>query len=179
MKVKPGISIRDFAILVARALEINGIDVILTGGAVVSIYSKNRYQSKDLDFLSPSDHKKIEEIMKTLGFKQRGKDFYHPDSEFFVEFPGRTLMIGDSVQKPEGKIKSGKFTLKLLSPTQSVMDRLAAFYHWNDRQSLEQALLVAKAQPIKLDIIKKWSIAEGMADRYQTFHEALSASRKS
>ncbi len=44
--------------------------------------------------------------------------------------------------KTEGKIKSGKFTLKLPSPTQCVMDRLAAFYHWRGRQSLQQAVLI-------------------------------------
>jgi hypothetical protein len=30
--------------------------------------------------------------------------------------------------------------LKLLTPTDSVKDRLAANYHWEDRQSLEQGI---------------------------------------
>ncbi len=49
------------------------------------------------------------------------------------------------------------------------MDRLAAFYHWKDRQSLDQAVLVALNHPIKLSRVEKWSEAEGMKDRYDIF----------
>src|SRR5438034_468823 len=100
-------SLKDFAIVVARELKKHEIDVVLTGGAVVSIYSENKYQSNDVDFLSSADHLKIKEIMLSLGFKREGKDFYHPHSPFYVEFPGTTLVIGDSPAKPEGKIKVG------------------------------------------------------------------------
>lgn len=172
-------SVKNFAMRVAQELEKNDIEVILVGGAVVSIYSKNKYQSKDVDFLSIADHQKIEEVMHSMGFKNQGKDYFHAQSKFSVEFPGRTLVIGDAPEKPEGKIKSGKFVLKLLSPTQCVMDRLAAFYHWKDRQSLEQALLVAQNHPIKLEKIKKWSLAEGMMDKFQIFSEKLKIFKKS
>lgn len=111
--------------------------------------------------------------MLEAGFKNLGKDFYHDNADFTVEFPGSELVIGDEPMKPEGEIKVGKFTLKLLSPTQCVMDRLAAFYHWKDRQSLEQALMVAQSHPVKLLKIKKWSENEGMTDRYEVFLQHL------
>jgi hypothetical protein len=121
-------TLEHFAIAVASELKRHDIDVILTGGAVVSIYSTGKYVSKDADFLSATDHKTIAQVMHTLGFKNIGKDFYHDDTDFTVEFPGSQLVIGNSPMKPEGKIKSKHFTLKLLSPTQCVMDRLAAYY---------------------------------------------------
>lgn len=170
-------SIEDFAFVVAKALQDKGILVILTGGAVVSIYSEGRYVSNDLDFLSPDDHQQIKKAMKELGFESKGKDFFHKDVLFSVEFPGYDLVIGDEPMKPEGKLKKRGFTLRLLSPTQCVMDRLAAFYHWKDRQSLEQAILVAKAQPIKLSKVKTWSQAEGMLDRYEIFLKTLKESK--
>ncbi|MEK7146390.1 MAG: hypothetical protein AAB802_04405, partial [Patescibacteria group bacterium] len=111
--------------------------------------------------------------MFDLGFKNLGKDFYHDDCKFTAEFPGYELVIGDEPMKPEGKIKSGKFTLQLLSPTQCVMDRLAAFYHWKDRQSLQQAIMVAQNHPVKLKAIEVWSAKEGMSDRYKVFLNAL------
>ncbi|MDI6740798.1 MAG: hypothetical protein QME74_10605 [Candidatus Edwardsbacteria bacterium] len=46
------------------------------------------------------------------------------------------------------KLPTGR--LHLLSPTDCVKDRLAAYFHWNDRQSLEQAGLVADNR--KIDI---------------------------
>jgi hypothetical protein len=58
------------------------------------------------------------------------------------------------------------------------MDRLAAFYHWNDRQSLEQALLVAKKHPIGLSKIQRWSKNENMLDKYQIFLKYLKHIKK-
>lgn len=172
-KIKKKMSLKDFAMTVAQALKEKNIDVILTGGAVVSIYSAGKYVSKDADFLSETDHQSIKQAMLELGFKNLGKDFYHDDCLFTVEFPGYELVIGEEPMKPEGKIRNGNFTLKLLSPTQCVMDRLAAFYHWKDRQSLQQAIMVAQNHPIKLKAIEVWSAKEGMSDRYKVFLDVL------
>lgn len=168
-KISKKMSLKEFAITVAEILKGKNIDVILTGGAVVSIYSEGKYISKDADFLSATDNQTIRQAMISAGFKNKGKDFYHDNAEFTVEFPGSHLMIGDKPMKPEGEIKSGKFVLKLLSPTQCVMDRLAAFYHWKDRQSLEQAVMVTLSQPVTLSKVEKWSISEGMKDKYDIF----------
>lgn len=51
--------------------------------------------------------------------------------------------------------------MRLLSSTQAVMDRLAAFYHWHDPQSLEQALMVVHSQSVDLKAIQAWSKDEG------------------
>ncbi len=176
-KINKKMSLQDFAITVAEALKEKDIDVILTGGAVVSIYSEGKYVSKDADFLSETDHQSIKKAMHALGFKNQGKDFYHNDCLFTVEFPGYELVIGDEPMKAEGKIKKGNFTLKLLSPTQCVMDRLAAFYHWKDRQSLQQAVMVAQNHPVKLKSIEAWSIKEGMSDRYKIFLQELKTAK--
>jgi len=53
------------------------------------------------------------------------------------------------------------------------MDRLAAFYHWKDRQGLEQALLVAREHPIKISKIKSWSISKGMVEKFELFLSQL------
>lgn len=173
--LSPDMTLKDFAIYVAEFLKRKDIDVILTGGAVVAIYSEGKYVSKDADF---SDHGSIKQAMHEAGFKNQGKDFYHDDIQFTVEFPGTQLVIGDQPMVAEGEIKKGKFTLKLLSPTQCVMDRLAAFYHWKDRQSLAQAVMVASKHPVALSKVEKWSEAEGMRDRYEIFIGQLMDAKK-
>jgi hypothetical protein len=67
-------------------------------------------------------------------------------------------------------------TLRLLSPTDCVKDRLAAFYDWNDRPSLDQALMVCKDIPVDLREVRRWSTNEGMRDKFELFKEALSES---
>jgi hypothetical protein len=59
--------------------------------------------------------------------------------------------------------------ITLLTPTDSVKDRLAAYYHWNDPQALEQALMLAKAQKINLKEVKRWSEKEGHKEKYNVF----------
>jgi hypothetical protein len=178
MKFTKRLSLEQFAVSVAAELKKHNIDVILTGGAVVSIYTTGKYVSKDADFLSATDHRTITQVMSTLGFENVGKDFYHRDTDFSIEFPGSQLIIGNSPMEPEGKIKRHGFILKLLSPTQCVMDRLAAFYHWRDRQSLEQALLVAQNHPVKIKKIEEWSIAEGKKDKFDDFLTQLKQHKK-
>lgn len=57
--------------------------------------------------------------------------------------------------------------LRIISPTDCVKDRLAAYYHWGDQQSLEQAVIVAKDNEIDLDELKRWSRAEGKSSDFQ------------
>jgi len=47
-----------------------GIEVILSGGAAVGIYSKNKYVSKDIDLVNTkfTKRKRIEEAMHEIGF---------------------------------------------------------------------------------------------------------------
>jgi hypothetical protein len=61
----------------------------------------------------------------------------------------------------------------MLSPTDSCRDRLAAYYHWNDRQSLEVAVAIARRNPVDLAVIGEWSTAEGFPERFEEFLRAV------
>ena len=174
MKISSKVSRLELAAIITEALDKKDIKATLVGGAVVSIYTENEYESKDLDFISPAEHKKIIAVMTELGFSRVGKNFFHEETELSVEFPSGPIGIGDRVPIiPEGKIKVGTTTVILLSPTQSVMDRLAWFYFNNDRQCLDQAVMIAKKQPVKVMEVKKWSQEEKMEDKFEIFLAAL------
>jgi len=68
-------------------------------------------------------------------------------------------------------------TLRLLSPTDCVKDRLASFIHWKSRDSYNQALLVGRNQRGKIDMreIARWCEGEGVPDVYQKFALELSS----
>ena len=63
------IDIKDLAALVSERLRVQGIDTILVGGACVSVYTKNKYLSSDLDFVSYATVKEISPALAELGFK--------------------------------------------------------------------------------------------------------------
>ncbi len=164
----------ELAAIVVKKLSEKKINVVLVGGAVVSIYTANKYESYDLDFISAADHNEITSAMAEIGFKPRGKDFFHPTSKFSVEFPSGPLGIGDDQPiTPEGKINVDGVTITLLSPTQSVMDRLAWFFYSNDRQCLDQAVWVSEKHPVNLKRITDWAAREGQNEKLQIYLKRL------
>lgn len=170
-----GLSVGALAAVVAEHLRKHGIDVVLVGGACVCIYSDNQYRSFDLDFISTgmTSRRTIRAALEEIGFTEKQRYFTHPETDYFIEFPSGPLAIGD---EPPGEIVTLSYPtgdLRLLSPTDSVKDRLAAYYHWQDRQSLEQAVLVAGDHPVDLAEVKRWSVKEGFAEEFEAILERL------
>ncbi len=160
--------------IVVGKLREHSIDATLVGGSVVSFYTANRYESHDLDFISSADHKRIASAMIELGFAALGKDFVHDATDFTVEFPTGPLGIGDDQPVlPEGRMMIDGVEVKMLSPTQSVMDRLAGFFWFNDRQCLDQAIWIAESQAIDLERVAAWAGRERQEDKVQAFLKRL------
>ena len=162
-------TLKEFALFVGKILKQASIDAVLTGGAVVSIYTDNKYQSFDLDFITYSSMKDLENALSGSGFYREGRYFKHPKTDFFIDFPAPPLSVGNMPVKEFKEIILKNQYLKLLTPTYCVMDRLAAYYYWNDRQALDQALMVARENEIHFQRIKKWSLDEGMDEKFDYF----------
>lgn len=173
------ISIQDLAIYLCDHLAQLGIETVLSGGACVCIYTHNEFLSYDLDFvlLDFSQKKKIRKALGKIGFHPEGRHFQHSDTPFIVEFLSPPLSVGEEPVKNILTIEKNDRKLKLLSPTDCVKDRLAAFYHWNDKPALEQAVMVSQAQSVDLKEIERWSSNEGMADKYSAFLAELNRVR--
>lgn len=170
-RITSSTTIEVLAAIVSTTLEAAGISAVLSGGAVVSIYTNNEYESSDLDFISPGSMARIAEALASLGFKRQGRMFSHPRTALFVEFPPGPLAIGDELIRPTevGEKRTAAGTIKLLTPTQCVMDRLAAYFHWNDLQSLDQAVMVASNQKIRIAKVAAWAEREGAAEKFRKF----------
>lgn len=168
---------KDLWEFVAVHLKKRGIDTILVGGAVVSIYSKGAYHSGDLDFVKASLFvTKLEESMYEIGFKKHGRHYIHPECKhIFVEFPGGPpLGIGeDNTIVPDSVDVDGTI-IKILSPTDCVKDRLASYIHFKASEGLDQAVLVANCQDVNFSNIKKWCKAEGAEWAFDHFKQKLS-----
>lgn len=163
-------TIEALAALVCESLARGGIHAVLTGGAVVSIYTDNEFQSHDLDFISASGRKELDLAMSALGFSRgAGRHYVHPATDFIVEFPSGPLMVGGTPVTRHAERPTPHGVIRLLTPTDAVKDRLAGFLHWSDRQNLEQALALCRAQSVDLDDVKRWAAHEGQAERFAVF----------
>ena len=172
-------SLGSVAIQVGDALRRHRIRAILTGGACASLHSGGAYYSVDMDFilLGHVTQAALDAAMGSVGFKRKGDRYLHPRAPFYVEFPRGPLAIGGDYRiKPvEHRLRSARALV--LSPTDSCRDRLAAFYHWNDRQSLTVAVSIALRNRVNLAAIRRWSIAEGAGGRFDEFLADLRAAR--
>jgi len=165
----------ELAALIQSRLREKGVDVVLSGGAAVSIYSNNRYVSLDLDLVNPyfAKARALRETMREIGFHEEGRYFTHPDTEFFVEFPPGPLAVGVEPVKQVNELMLSTGMLRIISPTDCVKDRLACYYHWDDLQCLEQAVLVAQGNKTDLKEIERWSEAEGKLEEFRRIRNQL------
>ncbi len=183
-EITPNSTLQDVAAIVSNSLEQAGIAATLSGGAAVSIYTDNEYQSKDLDFVTAALVADISPVLDELGFVHTGaprmSQFSHPLIEWYVDFPPTPISFGHlhvtheqcaAIELPAG-------TLRIVTPTQSVMDRLAAAIAWNDAQSREQAILVAARRDMDWEELRTWFANEGETDEeFERFHMAVESVR--
>lgn len=171
----------ELAAVIVETLASRDIDVVLVGGSCVCIYTNERFGSLDLDFvdLSYSRKKEIAGALKHIGFHSRGASRYfeRDGCQWSIEFPSAPLTIGQE-QIPNdriAKLETDLGTVRLLSPTDCVKDRLLWWYLENDRQCWEQALDIARGHAIGWQDLKAWHQAEGYSDRYDFFQKTASS----
>lgn len=175
MRITRRTSLRELALAVARALAEHGIRAVLTGGACASLHARGRYLSEDLDFVLEGRVKvaDLDRAMATLGFVRSANRYVHPLSRFWVEFPRGPLAVGADLKVEPIALGRASARMLALSPTDSCRDRLAAFFHWNDRQSLAVAVEIARRNDVDLDRVGRWSSNEGHAARFEEFAREL------
>ena len=165
----------ELASYVCSKLEEKNIEVVLSGGSCVEIYSRGDYTSYDIDLINRYNDSffKIKSVMQSLGFTEEGKYFVYEGTQFYIEFPSGPLGLGDAPVEKIAELTTKYGTLKLLTPTDCVKDRLAAYYHWDDQQSLTQAIWVAQKDDIDFNELKKWSKKESCLHKYNNFLKGL------
>lgn len=98
---------------------------ILVGGAAAEIFSKSAYTTGDFDFvgeLPPEVIRNLEEV----GFTLQGRSWIHEEGQVFIELPGLQLMPGEEALWT----RVGGRMIFVLSPEDTLVDRLAAWQFW-------------------------------------------------
>lgn len=133
------------------------------------------YVSKDIDLVNVHfvERRRIKIAMEEIGFREEGRYFEHPDTKLLVEFPPGPLSVGDEPIRQVDEIRYKTGTLRVISPTDCIKDRLVAYYHWGDQQCLAQAILVAQNKEIDMDEIERWSKMEGMGQKFKQVKNRL------
>jgi hypothetical protein len=100
-------TVEEVAAIVSDALEDAGITATLSGGSAVTIYSNNRYLSRDLDFVTSAMVADLKPVLERLGFEHVGTSrlslFSHPKIEWYVEFLPSPLTFGHLHKESQSK----------------------------------------------------------------------------
>ena len=100
--------------------------------------------------------------------------FEHKDTKHIIQHVSSPPpSVGSEPVKEIHELRLPTGMLRLLSPTDCVKDRLAAYYYFDDHQTLEQAVLVVQARSVDLDEVQRWSEAEGMGEKFREIAERL------
>ena len=175
MKQIKNMSQVELAAYIEDILQQARITVVLSGGSAVSFYSSDKYVSKDLDLININfaRRSKIKSVMERIGFDEQGRYFVNAETQFLVEFPDGPLSVGEEPVKEVSEFKLATGTLRIVSATDCVKDRLCAFYFWKDQQGLGQAILVVQSQNVDLKEVERWSRVEGKESEYEIFKNKL------
>ena len=165
----------ELAAFIGAEFKRRNINIVLSGGSCVSIYSQEKYVSMDLDFVNAAFTKRplIASAMAALGFSEKNRYFTHPETAFLIEFPPGPLGVGEEPVRQIDEIVTSTGAVRIISPTDCVKDRLSWFYHGNDTECLAQAVLVSQAKHIDIAEVQRWSTAEGMFSRYEQIRTRL------
>lgn len=136
----------------------------------VEIYTENLYLTKDIDMVNTNykSGRQLNSAMAQLSFSKKGRIYVNPTTDITVEFPAGPLSVGDETITSIAAASVASGQIPILHVSDVIKDRLAAYVHWKDRQSLVQALAILLKNPVKLASLKAFCDREGALTLYPT-----------
>lgn len=156
-------TLEETAAYICTSLKEKGIDVVLSGGSCMEIYTNSNFSSYDIDFIANPSHtaKQIEKIMLSLGFeKTQSRYFKYENNPNYIEFPSGPVNLGNEFPKKFDELKTHVGTLTLLTATDCIKDRLCALVYHNGEECFNQALAVAHLNKIDVENLVEWAKKE-------------------
>lgn len=159
------LSMEELASFVCSELKKKDINVVLSGGSCMELYTNELYSSYDIDFVMKYfySQKIIEQTMVELGFKIEGKYYILEESQFFIEILTPPVAVGDQFLSEFATRNTKVGTLTLLTANDCVKDRLCGCFYHDDKTCFEHALAVGHKNSIDKDELRNWATNEDKA----------------
>ena len=170
----------ELAAIVADHLRQRGITVVLVGGLAVEIYSENLYLTKDIDMIDMSYQAPavLGQAMAEMGFSKQGRIYINDTTDICVEFPSGPLSVGEQLITETTVFKSNAGEIPILFPKDVIKDRLAAYFHWQDKPSLVQAVAVMTKHSIALNELKSFCQNENKENELDLIQQLLNSAKQ-
>lgn len=149
-----------------RALQEEGLRVVLVGGSCVELYTGGEYRTGDIDLVVPSDEREeVREKLEEMGFETQspvGKVWVRDRT--VIEIVGRSYQgrVRSGVDLEDYGMGSGKLD-NVESPEDILLDRISACKFWNSPSDCEQAYWLLAGMREELD----WDYLERRAEELE------------
>jgi len=177
LKSLAGFTYEEVAYEVCSAFARKSVVAVLVGGGAATFYAPKAYQTRDLDFVL---HLQLfgmpkATILSDLGFtsSDAAGTYEHSEIPYTLEILRGPLAIGEEILSSWDTHTKGELILHVISPTDSVKDRLGHGIHFADLNAVRQAAEVAKLHPIDLGAVRAWCEKEGGLTSYHRFETFL------
>ena len=144
----------DVAGAVAAALREIGYDPVVVGGSASTLHAPDAYRSDDIDMVvigGIDDPRIVQRAMASLGFSLENGGFIHNANPYWVEFVPSPVAIASEVIVDFVQVDTAFGPVRVLRAADAVCDRLNKYIVWNDLDSLDVALAVARARRVDID----------------------------
>jgi hypothetical protein len=137
----------ELAAVVSASLKEHGIDVVIVGGSAITSHVPNVYTSMDIDFAVTSGlhRREITAALEDIGFHSIGRSFAHPDTIYTLDFVADMPSIDAELVEEFTEVVTSQGNVRVYYIEDAIADRVAAFLHWSDSQSLDVAERAAAA----------------------------------
>lgn len=126
-------------------LGVEGLTVV--GGSSLEIYTQGDYVSDDIDLVA-SDRGRLEDALRSWGFRQDGMYWKHPDLKPLVQIVGQY----DSGSRQRSQIVSTRYgRVRLESIEDLVGKRVVEARYWRRPEALAEAMLAVRRYGSRLD----------------------------
>ncbi len=161
-----GLTLLEVAAIVAAQLRAHKVEVVVVGGSAITAHVPAVYTSADIDFAvtSGDDRRAITRALSELGFRQEGRIFVHPETAYTVDFVAGVPFIDREPVTEFAEMHTAVGPVRVLHFEDAVADRIAAFLHWSDSQSLDVAERAVTAARDRLT----WDRLEAAMQRLDT-----------
>lgn len=135
------LTLSELAATVATHLKRHGMEVVVVGGSAITAHVPDVYTSMDIDFAVTTgiDRRKISRALKDLGFLEQGRVYANPETVYVLDFVANTPYIDHHAITDYADLRTPAGTFRVFRLEDAIADRVAAFIHWSDSESLDVA----------------------------------------
>jgi predicted nucleotidyltransferase len=134
------LTLSELAATVASHLKRHGIEVVVVGGSAITAHVPDVYTSMDIDFAVTTgiDRRKISKALRGLGFNEQGRVYANPATIYVLDFVAN-IYIDQRAITDYVDLRTAAGTFRVYRLEDAIADRVAAFIHWSDSESLDVA----------------------------------------